>query len=103
MTVEDLGYYIKVYRLENGSGRRGDPLVKKGFLRDFSLPITLPDVIEIVARNYGGGKYKLQIIDSKGKYVKSKTFDISGPSKPSPCNCPIRKLMVAGCKNKYHI
>lgn len=95
-------FVLKVYRLEKGSGKRGDPLVKKDFLKDFHLPITIPDIIEQIGRDYGGGKYKIYIMGD-GKYIKSKTFEIAGKSKPILCNCDLRKLMTTGCKNRYHI
>jgi len=49
-----------------------------GYLETFHLPTTIPDIIEAVGQKYGGGKYQLRIVDGTGKYVKSKTFEISG-------------------------
>jgi len=49
-----------------------------GYLDTFHLPTTIPDIIENVGQKYGGGKYQLRIVDGTGKYVKSKTFEISG-------------------------
>ena len=49
-----------------------------GYLQTFHLPTTIPDIIEKVGETYGGGKYQIRIVDGAGKYVKSKTFEISG-------------------------
>jgi len=49
-----------------------------GYLDTFHLPTTIPDIIETVGQKYGGGKFQLRIVDGTGKYVKSKTFEISG-------------------------
>jgi len=68
-------YKLMVLRLE--------PQVIKGmkisgYLQTFHLPTTIPDIIEKVGETYGGGKYQIKIVDGAGKYVKSKTFEISG-------------------------
>jgi hypothetical protein len=56
-----------------------------GYLQTFHLPTTIPDIIEQVGETYGGGKYQIRIVDGAGKYVKSKTFEISGlPKIPAP-------------------
>jgi len=49
-----------------------------GYLDTHHLPTTIPDIIEKTGMKYGGGKYQLRIVDDSGKYVKSKTFEISG-------------------------
>lgn len=73
---EDISQYkIQVHRLE--------PQLLKGmkiagYLETYYLPITIPDIIERVGRTYGGGRYKLQIVDASGKYIKSKIFEIAG-------------------------
>jgi len=52
-----------------------------GYLETFHLPTTIPDIIEQVGQKYGGGKFQIRIVDGAGKYVKSKTFEISGMPK----------------------
>ena len=55
-----------------------------GYLETFHLPTTIPDIIEQIGQKYGGGKFQIKIVDGTGKYVKSKTFEISGmPKIPS--------------------
>jgi len=49
-----------------------------GYLKTFSLPTTIPDIIEEIGKDYGGGKYQIRIVDNDDKYVKSQTFEISG-------------------------
>lgn len=52
-----------------------------GYLQTFHLPITIPDIIEKIEHKYGGGRYQIRIVDGVGKYVKSKTFEVSGKPK----------------------
>lgn len=54
-----------------------------GYLETFYLPTSIPDVIESIGTKYGGGKYQIRIVDTAGKHVKSKTFEISGAPKLS--------------------
>jgi len=49
-----------------------------GYLKTFHLPTTIPDIIEEIGVDHGGGKFQIKIVDGAGKYVKSKTFEISG-------------------------
>lgn len=71
-------YKIQVHRIE--------PQILKGtkiagYLKTFYLPITIPDIIEEIGRTHAGGRYKLQIVDASGKYIKSKLFEIAGSPK----------------------
>ncbi len=52
-----------------------------GYLRTFHLPTTIPDIIEEIGKDHGGGKYQIRILDDAGKYIKSKTFEIAGIAK----------------------
>ena len=52
-----------------------------GYLETFHLPTTIPDIIEKVGIKYGGGKYSLRVVDDKGRFVKTKTFEITGIAK----------------------
>ena len=49
-----------------------------GYLKTFSLPTIIPDIIEEIGKDHGGGKYQIRIVDDTGKFIKSKTFEISG-------------------------
>lgn len=61
-----------------------DGLKTGGYLKTFYLPITIPDIIEKIGEEYGGGKYQIKIVDEEGKFIKSKSFEISGyPKSPS--------------------
>lgn len=74
-------YKLMVHRLE--------PQMLKGmkisgYLKTFSLSTTIPNIIEKIGEDYGGGMFQIRIVDDKGKYVKSKNFEISGlPKDPS--------------------
>lgn len=50
-----------------------------GYLTTYHLPTSIPDIIEDVGKNYGGGSYQIRIIDSSGRSIKSKSFIIAGP------------------------
>ena len=52
-----------------------------GYLKTFSTAITIPDLIEKVGKQYAGGKYQIRVINDKGQYLASKTFEISGAPK----------------------
>lgn len=55
-----------------------------GYLKAFHLPTTIPDIIESIGIEFGGGKYQIRIVDASGKYVKSKMFEVVGePRLPS--------------------
>lgn len=68
-------YKLMVLRLEPTT-IKGTKI--NGYLKTFHLPITIPHIIEEIGITHGGGKYQIRIIDSTGKYVRSKTFEISG-------------------------
>lgn len=56
-----------------------------GYLETFHLPTSIPEIIEKLGQKYGGGRYSIRIVDGSGKYVKQKTFEISGlPKIPEP-------------------
>jgi len=59
-----------------------------GYLKTFHLPTTIPDIIEKIGSEYGGGKFQIRIVDGAGKYVKSKTFEIAGMPKCSYSKTP---------------
>jgi len=60
-----------------------------GYLETFHLPTTIPDIIEQIGQRYGGGRYQIRIVDASGKYVKSRSFEISGlPKIPGPSETP---------------
>jgi len=65
----DNDYKIMIYRTT------GNPT---GYLKTFNLPITIPNIIEQIGLEFGGGAYQLRIVDANGKCIKSKGFDISG-------------------------
>lgn len=91
-------YKLMVLRIEP---TEIDGIKINGYLKTFYLPTTVPDVIEKVAKEYGGGKYKLRIVDDAGKYVKSKTFEISGYPKLSRAGALNNEESVCcGCLEK---
>lgn len=51
-----------------------------GFLRKFTLPITIPEVVEAIGIKFGGGRYKISIIKND-ECIADKEFDIAGMSK----------------------
>lgn len=74
-------YRIMVFRLEPQTVK-GTKI--SGYLESFHLPATIPDIIEKIGVNYGGGMFQIRIVDDSGKYVKSKQFTIAGfPKIPS--------------------
>jgi hypothetical protein len=90
MNTPDAGEYkLMVLRLE--------PQMTKGvkingYLQTHHLPTTIPDVIEKTGQQYGGGKFQIRIVDGAGKYVKSKTFEISGLPKISDGKIEVEKI-----------
>ena len=85
---------------------RMEPQVVKGqkingYLETFHLPTTIPDIIEQIGQKYGGGKFQIKIVDGTGKYVKSKTFEISGmPKIPSATPAPTTTATTATTETK---
>jgi hypothetical protein len=80
-------YKIMAQRLEPQTFQK---LKISGYLKTFELPTSIPDIIEDIGQNYGGGKYILKIVDEAGRFVKTKTFEIAGipkiPNKPADEN-----------------
>lgn len=90
-----------VYREKPHSIKRGGKELKiSGFLASYYTPSNFIEVIEDVGSTHGGGDYVVRIIDPEGKFVKTKSFSISGaillPSKP--CTCSIQTLLTQGCQ-----
>ena len=81
-------YKIMALRLEPQS-IKGTKI--NGYLKTYHLPTSIPDIIEDVGYTYGGGKYQIRIVDGVGKYVKSKTFEISGLPKIPKIDKPNNK------------
>lgn len=80
-TPDCVEYKLLVFRLEPVSFR-GNRM--SGYLKAFHLPTTIPDIIESIGIEFGGGKYQIRIVDASGKYVKSKMFEVVGePRLPS--------------------
>ena len=78
--VEGIGDTINDFKL---MVLRLEPTVIKGtkisgYLKTHHMPTCVPDIIEETEKNFGGGKFQIRIVDPAGKYVKSKTFEISG-------------------------
>jgi hypothetical protein len=71
-------FKLQVIRMEPAAIRG---VKVSGYLSTFHMPTTIPDVVEEVGKQYGGGKYQVRIVNGAGKYVKSKTFDIAGMPK----------------------
>jgi len=85
-----VGQQVEVHRKE--------PHSYSGLLEKLAAPVLYPGIIEYIGRKYGGGKFKLWLLDSQGKKIKSRVFDIAGQSRLSKlCNCPIGTLCQIGC------
>lgn len=66
-----------------------------GYLETFHLPTSIPEIIEKLGQKYGGGRYSIRIVNGAGKYVKQKTFEISGlPKIPDPVETPTPQPIV---------
>lgn len=83
-TTEPTEYKLMVLRMEPATVKG---VKVAGYLETHHLPTTIPDIIEKTGERYGGGKFQIRIVDGFGKYVKSKTFEVSGlPRLPDKSN-----------------
>lgn len=74
-------YKLMLYRLEPQTHKG---LKIAGYLETYYLPISIPDIIEKTGNLHGGGRYIIKAVDSNGKYIRTKTFDIAGIPKLPP-------------------
>ena len=105
LEVKNMSYKLMAFRAEP---RMFNSIKIDGYLETFYLPTTIPDIIQVLGKKYGGGKYHIRIVDDQGNYVKQKSFDITGPPKipcagKIPCNCPLDQILSNGCQDKNHV
>ena len=64
---------IRVFRLW--------PKHVEGFVQELSIPNTLSNIIETVGRSFGGGNYRIHVVDVNGNTLATSLFQIAGDSK----------------------
>ena len=72
-----------------------------GLLTSLPVGTDAADINETVCKLYGGGVYRIKLVEDDGRLLVSHTIWIHGLPMMK-CDCPLLKMMNRGCHISWH-